>query len=103
MPDPPNAAPTDTTRAPWWVLPGLALAGEAIFAGAVVASCFVGDSTLRTTMFTGALTLGAMGAQYFFGSSAGSQKKDETIAASSAALAVSSPAPPAAAPDSPAA
>jgi hypothetical protein len=81
------------TRAPWWVLPALACMAQVIFAGALAASCFLGDNTLRTQMFTGALTLATAAAQYFFGSSAGSQKKDDTIAANSVALASSAPIP----------
>jgi hypothetical protein len=52
-----------------------------IFAGALTASCFVGDTTLRTTMFTAAVTITSQAVGYYFGSSAGSSKKDETIAA----------------------
>lgn len=65
---------------PWWVVPALAGGILTIFAGALVASCFVGDTTLRTTMFTGALSLATGAAGFYFGSSAGSQKKDDTIA-----------------------
>jgi hypothetical protein len=80
-----------------WVMPVIAVSVLGIFAGALAASCFLGNDTLRTQMFTGALTLAAGVASYFFGSSAGSAKKDDTIAASSAALAISSPVIPAAA------
>lgn len=78
---------------PWWVLPGLAALALLIYAGGMVASCFVGDTTLRTTMFAGAIPIATMGMQYFFGSSAGSQRKDETIAAQSTALAGNAPVP----------
>ncbi len=66
---------------PYWILPGLAALVLLIFAGALAASCFFADGTLRTQMFTtaGAAMMLALG--YYFGSSAGSAKKDETIAA----------------------
>lgn len=76
---------------PWWVVPGLAGMILLIFAGALAASCVIGDTTMRTTMMTGALQLAGVAAGYYLGSSASSQKKDETIAASSAALAASAP------------
>ncbi len=82
------------TNLPWWVLPSLAAAVLAIFAGGLVASCFVGDGTLRTTMFTAAVTMATGVVAYYYGSSAGSAKKDETIAANSTALAASTPPPP---------
>jgi hypothetical protein len=76
---------------PWWVLPSLALGVLMIFAGALVASCFVGDTTLRTTMFTAAVTLATTAVGFYFGSSNGSQRKDETIATQGAMLATSTP------------
>jgi hypothetical protein len=69
---------------PWWVLPLLGAMTLGIFAGALTASCFVGDTTLRTTMFTAAVTITSQAVGYYFGSSAGSSKKDETIAAQAA-------------------
>lgn len=78
---------------PWWVLPALATVVLAIFAGALAASCFLADTTLRTTMFTGSLALATSAAGYFFGSSQSSQKKDETIAQAAADLGQSAPAP----------
>jgi hypothetical protein len=59
-----------------------------IFAGALAASCVLQDDTLRTQMFTGAYGLATMSVGYFFGSSAGSAKKDDAIAASAAKPAV---------------
>lgn len=90
---------------PWWVLPGLAAMILFIFGGALAATCFMDNDTLRTQMFTGAFGLATAAVAYFFGSSAGSQKKDdaaavsmlkkdETIATNTAALAASVPAPP---------
>lgn len=66
---------------PYWVLPGLATLVLVIFAGATAASCFFADGTLRTQMFTGSLSAMMTALGYYFGSSAGSQKKDDTIAA----------------------
>lgn len=83
------------TPMPWWVLPGLAGVILVIFAGALVASCFVGDGTLRTAMFTAAVTLATTAGGFYFGSSNGSQRKDDTIAAANVALAQSTPVTPA--------
>jgi hypothetical protein len=101
---PPVVAPilTPAPSLPWWVLPGLAQSVLMVFAGALAASCFLVNETLRTQMFTGSLTLAATAGGYFFQSSNGSQRKDdvaaatsvkqaETIAAQGAALAVSTP------------
>jgi hypothetical protein len=66
---------------PWWVLPGLAAGVLLIFAGALVASCFFDDATLKTQMFTAASALGTMVVGYFFGSSEGSRRKDEAVVA----------------------
>jgi len=65
---------------PWYALPSLAVMVMTIFAGALVASIFTHNETLQTQMFTGAYTLAAMAAGYFFGSSAGSAKKDDALA-----------------------
>lgn len=73
-------APEPPVSFPWWVLPGLAGVVLVIFAGALAASCFLDDNTLRTQMFTGAYGLATMSVGYFFGSSAGSAKKDDAIA-----------------------
>ena len=103
-PGPPPSVTIDRrSGAPWWVLPGLAAMILTIFGGALVASCFIGNDTLQTQMFTGAFGLATAAVAYFFGSSKGSQdkdatmaastaKKDDTIQANSAALAVSTPA-----------
>lgn len=76
---------------PWWILPGLGALVLMIFAGAVVASCFIGNETLQTTMFTAAVTMAGGVVAFYWGSSQGSQKKDETIAQANAALAQSAP------------
>lgn len=51
-----------------------------IFGGALTASCFMDNDTLRTTMFTASVTITTAAVGYYFGSSAGSQKKDDTLA-----------------------
>lgn len=80
-PDRRQALLVPPTAFPWWVLPGLALTVLVIFAGALAASVLLDDNTLRTQMFTGAYGLATLSVGYFFGSSAGSTKKDEAIAA----------------------
>jgi hypothetical protein len=76
-----SASPQPLAGFPWWVLPGLALTVLVIFAGALAASVLLDDNTLRTQMFTGAYGLATLSVGYFFGSSAGSTKKDEAIVA----------------------
>lgn len=66
--------------APWWVIPGLASGILATFAGSLAASFIWGNDTLRTTMATAAVNLVFGVGGYYFGSSAGSQKKDDVIA-----------------------
>jgi len=91
--------PTPTpTILPWYILPSLATIVLIIFGGALVASLFLKNETLQTQMFTGAYGLATMAVGYFFGSSAGSAKKDDAAAADSLrktdALAGSAPAAP---------
>lgn len=71
-------------RGPWWMVPGIATLVIAVFAGALLASCFMDNDTLRTQMFAiaGAGFTTVLG--YLFGSSAGSQKKDDMAAAKAA-------------------
>ena len=91
VPPSPPYAQAVIERAPWWMLPTLGTFVLLIFAGALTASCFMDNDTLRTQMFAiaGAGFTTALG--FFFGSSAGSQKKDDTNATLTAALAVSGP------------
>jgi hypothetical protein len=65
---------------PWGVLPGLAALVLLIFAGGFVAAFMWGNETQQTTMLTASVTLSGMAVGYFFQSSFGSQKKDETMA-----------------------
>lgn len=73
--------PTPPTAQPWWVLPGLAAGVLLIFAGALIASCFVANATLQVQMFTAATALSGTAVGYFFQSSAGSARKTEIAAA----------------------
>ncbi len=68
-------------KAPWWMLPSIGTMVLAIFAGALAASCFMDNDTLRTQMFAIAGSGFTMMLGYFFGSSAGSQKKDDVATA----------------------
>src|SRR3954468_1850865 len=65
---------------PWWVLPGLAVNAELIFAIGLWASFAFGNETQQTTMLTAAITLALMAGGFFFQSSLGSQKNQETMA-----------------------
>ncbi len=74
--------PPATAPMPWWVLPGLAAMVLAIFAGALGAMIAKGNETQITGMVQAIIVLTGTAIGYFFGSSAGSQKKDDVIAAS---------------------
>lgn len=89
---------------PWWVLPALAWFVLLIFAGVAAASFMTNDATLRTQAASTWSNLAIAVVAYWYGSSAGSSKKDdaltatsikqnETIAAQGAALATATPAP----------
>lgn len=99
MPDPvPQSAPLLNP----WVLPGLAVMVETIYAVALYLAFISTDKALFNIMCGAAIAQAAIPLQWYFGSSKSSQdkdasmaassvKKDETIAANSAALAVSAP------------
>jgi hypothetical protein len=91
MPDPvlPPVAPPPAM--PWWVVPSLSYLIVLIFAGALFASCVMGNDTLRTQMFSATVALATVAVSFYFGSSKGSQDKDATIAAQGASLATSIP------------
>lgn len=72
-------APTTRAVPPWWVAPGLGLTAMLIFAGALIATCFLDDKSLQAAMFGMAGASAGQVMQYFFGSSSGSQSKDDTI------------------------
>lgn len=80
-------------QAPWWTLPSLASLALLVFVMALVLA-FISDKALFGQLATGSLAIATLAAQFFFGSSSGSQRKDETIAQQSAALATSAPVPP---------
>lgn len=70
---------TNRDGSPWWVAPGLGLATMLIFAGTLIATCFLDDKSLQAAMFGMAGASAGQVMQYFFGSSSGSQRKDDTI------------------------
>lgn len=72
------------SRAPWWMVPALATMVLLIFGALAVASCFIDNDTLRTHMFDTAASMFTLMVGYFFGSSAGSQRKDDVAAAKAA-------------------
>ena len=57
----------------------IALVVMGIFAGTVAAVFMLGDATSKAQTVGGVLAIAGAAANYFFASSAGSQKKDETI------------------------
>jgi len=94
-----RAAPLTPPGAfPWWVLPGLAFFALVAFAAVAAASFMTNDATLRTQTANTWSNIAIAVVAYWFGSSAGSAKKDDAAAADSAkkteALAGSAPAAP---------
>ena len=76
------------SRAPWWAQYVLGLYAITIFAGALFASCFLGNSSLLIMMFTAASVGFGTILGYFYGSSDGSRGKDDKAATDSANTAV---------------
>lgn len=72
-------------------MPSLAFIVLLIFAGALVEACVIGDTALRAGLMGGALSMATTAVGFYFGSSVGSQKKDETIAKAASDLAISTP------------
>lgn len=70
----------DEPKMPWWVLPGLGAMVLAGFFGALIGSCFIGNDTLQTTMFTAQVTMAAGVVGFYFGSSSSSRRKDDALA-----------------------
>jgi hypothetical protein len=69
---------TVAARAPWWTLPGLGVLVILMFMSVLLAAAYMHNDALLTQM-TPYLTAGfVMTLGYFFGSSAGSAKKDDT-------------------------
>lgn len=71
----------DRRPAPWWVLPALAIAVLLIFVAVGAYAMLNGDGNLKLIVITSASNYTSMVLAYYFGSSASSAKKDETIAA----------------------
>ena len=86
MADPVAVQPTPAL--PAWTLPGLASLILLIYAGVLVAVFFLPNDTLRTNLYSSAPIVVMAAVNYFFGSSAGSAKKSDTIATDSAAKSV---------------
>lgn len=74
-----------TEKMPWWAL--LALAGGVLvtFDAALLIAHLRDENTLLTTLATGALNAMMLALGYFFGSSAGSSKKDDALVAQATA------------------
>lgn len=112
--EPSAASQALVARAPWWMLPMLAIIAEASFILAMWLAFKGEDKTLQNLMAFATVTQAALAFGYFYTSSLGSQTqreaavisnatKDSLLAASTAALAASSPAVPATEPPAPAA
>ena|ERR1700722_9295820 len=78
-----------TPPLPWYVMPALAFCVLIIFAVALLASIKI-EGDIRTMMFQAAISLTTMALGYYFGSSAGSAKKDD-MAANNAAIQANNP------------
>lgn len=65
---------------PWWALPGLAAMIILTFDGTLIGVFVKGDPNLLIAMAQAVIQLAMLTLGYYFGSSAGSQKKDDTIA-----------------------
>jgi hypothetical protein len=88
------------TAEPVWAKPSISVIGLLIFAIGYAIAFVVKDSTVQTMYAGAAIAIGQQIIGYWIGSSAGSTKKDQTIAAHAEALAavtasvVQLPAPP---------
>lgn len=80
--------------APWWGRYGLAGMSLVLLAGVIVGAYLAGEKQLAGNLSMALASLASVAVGYFFTSSAGSEKKDETIAKASEALATSTPAVP---------
>lgn len=77
----------------WDVQGLLAIYAMTLVAGTVVGAFVVGEPNLRAALAGAVVGYAAAAIQFYFGSSTGSQKKDDTIAAANKALAGSAPIP----------
>ena len=76
VPPPPASS---SNAQPWWILPALGALVIVSFDGALAAMIHGGNETQVTTLITAAVTMQGAVIGYFFGSSASSARKDETL------------------------
>ena len=79
----PDRRQSVATALPWWVLPALAGVVLLVFAAVAAASFMTNDATLRTQTANTWSNLAIAVVAYWYGSSAGSSKKDDALAATS--------------------
>ena len=68
-------------QTPWWIPPILAVLVETIFAGVLVATFYINDTSLQAALFGIAAAQATEAIRYFFSSSLGSKQAAATIAA----------------------
>lgn len=66
---------------PWWVMPCLGAMVLLLFGAGLIAAFAFGNETQQTTMLTATVTLATAVIAFYYGSSNGSQRKDDAIAA----------------------
>lgn len=76
---------------PWYVRVGLAFSLVSLLATTLILSFIEKDAGTRNLVVGAILGYVAAVVQYYFGSSEGSRKKDDTLATATAALATSTP------------
>jgi hypothetical protein len=87
----PEYAAAVISRAPWWMLPTLGTFIILLFAATLFGAFWVKNEALILVLASAIMTSLGTVLGFFFGSSASSQKKDDTNALATAALAVSTP------------
>lgn len=83
--------PKPANPMPWQARFFLAALLVFLYAGVIAASFMWGDSTLQTSLCGSVVPIVSGAITWYFGSSQGSEKKDETIKETSRALANSTP------------
>ncbi len=68
-------------QTPWWIPPLLAVLAELVFAGVLVATFYIHDTSLQAALFGIAAAQATEAFRYFFSSSLGSKQGAATIAA----------------------
>ena len=68
-------------QTPWWVPPLLAVLAEIVFAGVLVATFYISDTSLQAALFGIAAAQATEAFRFFFSSSLGSKQAAATIAA----------------------